>query len=385
MNIEEAVKAYQTYYCLDCGVCTGSCPVSRVTPSFSPRLIVEKALLELGDELLNDRDLWSCLTCSRCYERCPTNINFPEFMRSLREEATKRGVTPALSHHGMLQTIMELQTQGIRQKKTEWARESGRIAQSGETFFFVGCMPYFEVIFRDIGVDSLSISRKVLKVLNAAGIDPVVSDDEACCGHDMLWNGRTDVFLKLARQNVELIRQSGARQVVFSCPEGYHLFKNHYPQYLGDLGFEVVHFYDLVQRLLAEGHISLGNGGGSLTYHDPCRLGRMARVFDSPRNILEQMPDTELVEMERNRENAVCCGTSGWANCSIGSKQIQVERLKEAKATGAHTLVTACPKCQIHLSCALTNMNLDLKIKDLITLIAEGVQGPRIVSNIPTR
>lgn len=85
------------------------------------------------------------------------------------------------------------------------------------------------------------------------------------------------------------------------------------------------------------------------------------------------MPDTELVEMERNRENAVCCGTSGWANCSIGSKQIQVERLKEAKATGAGTLVTACPKCQIHLSCALTDMNLDLKIQDLVTLIAEGV------------
>jgi len=79
--------------------------------------------------------------------------------------------------------------------------------------------------------------------------------------------------------------------------------------------------------------------------------------------------------MDRNRENAVCCGTSGWANCSTCSRQIQVERLREAEATGAKTLVTACPKCQIHLNCALGNLDLDLKIKDLITLIADGVSG----------
>jgi heterodisulfide reductase subunit D len=372
MNIEQAVKKYQTYACLDCGVCTGSCPVSRVSPGFSPRLIVEKALLQLGDELLRDRELWSCLTCGRCYERCPTKIDFPEFMRALREEATKLGTKPVLSHHGMLQTIMEMQVQGITQKKTDWAREAGQVAETGDTFFFVGCMPYFDVIFRDIGVDSLSISRKVIKVLNRAGIVPVVSDEESCCGHDMLWNGRFDVFKSLAVRNVELIRKSGAKRVVFSCPEGYYTFKHHYPEVVGDLGFEVVHFYDLVGRMLDEGSLTLNGGNGaSYTYHDPCRLGRMAKIYESPRSILQKIPDVRFTEMERNRENAVCCGTSGWANCSSCSKQIQVERLREAKATGADTLVTSCPKCQIHLNCALGSMDVDLKIKDLITLIAE--------------
>jgi len=375
MNIEEAVKTYQTYACLDCGVCTGSCPVSRVQPSFSPRIIVEKALLELGDELLRDRELWSCLTCSRCYERCPTNINFPEFMRALREEAGKLGTTPVYSHHGMLQSIMELQTQGIQQKKTDWAREAGNVAQTGDTFFFVGCMPYFDVIFRDLGVDSLSVSKKVIKILNAAGITPVVSDSETCCGHDMLWNGKRDVFQKLAARNLEVIRDSGAKRVVFSCPEGYYTFKHHYPQYMGELGFEVVHIYDLVGRMVADGALKLQNGGGVYTYHDPCRLGRMAKIYESPRKILGALSDMHLAEMERNRENAVCCGTSGWANCSSGSKQIQVERLKEAKATGAGTLVTSCPKCKIHLSCALGTMDMDLEIKDLITLIAENTVG----------
>ncbi len=373
MTIEEAVKKYQTFACLDCGVCTGSCPVSRVLPSFSPRLIVEKALLELGDELLKDRELWSCLTCSRCYERCPTKINFPEFMRSLREEASKRGIAPQLTHHGMLQSVMELQTMGLKQNKTGWAKQAGKIADKGDTFFFVGCMPYFDVIFRDLGVDSLSTSRNVIKILNAAGIEPVVTDDELCCGHDMLWNGRFDVFKKLATRNLEVIRASGAKRVVFSCPEGYYTFKHHYPEYLGDLGFEVIHFYDLVQKRASEGALKLQNGSGVYTYHDPCRLGRMAHVYEGPRTILHQIQDSKFVEMERNKENALCCGTSGWANCSTCSKQIQVERLKEAKATGASTLVTACPKCQIHLTCALNNLDMDLQIKDLTTLIAEAM------------
>ncbi len=375
MNIGESVNLYRTYYCLDCGVCTGSCPVSRVLPSFSPRLIVEKALLELGDELLKDKDLWSCLTCGRCYQRCPTGINFPEFMRNLREEAAKRGIAPTLTHHGMLQSVMEFQARGVNQKKTEWAREAGKIAETGDVFYFVGCMPYFEVIFRDIGVDSLTIGRSVIKILNASGVTPVVSDEEACCGHDMLWNGNPEMFKKLAEKNLELIRRSGAKQVVFSCPEGYYTFKHHYPQYFGELGFEVVHFYDYVQKMIEGGALKLSDGAKSYTYHDPCRLGRMAGIYDSPRSIIKSLAGDQFTEMERNRENAVCCGTTGWANCSSCSKQIQAERLKEAKATGAKTLVTACPKCRIHLSCALTSMeDMDLEIKDLTTLISESMR-----------
>ncbi len=373
MNIEEAVKTYQTYYCLDCGVCTGSCPVSRILPSFSPRLIVEKALLDLGDELLKDPELWSCLTCSRCFERCPAKINFTSFMRCLREEATRRGTKPVYSHHGMLQTIMELQTRGIHQKKTEWAKEAGKVAASGDTFFFVGCMPYFDVIFRDLGVDSLTVSRNVIKILNAAGIEPVVSDEEACCGHDMLWNGKPEIFKKLAEKNLDVIRQAGAKRVIFNCPEGYYTFRHHYPEFFGELGLEIIHFYDFVQDMIKQGALQLSNGTGAVTYHDPCRLGRMAKIYEGPRHILQTLADGHFHEMERNRENAVCCGTSGWANCSSGSKQIQVERLKEAKHTGAQTLVTACPKCTIHLSCALNNMDMDLQIKDLTTLIAESM------------
>ena len=235
-----------------------------------------------------DKDLWSCLTCGRCFERCPTNINFPEFMRNLREEAAKRALRPTLTHHGILQSIMDFQAAGVKQKKTDWAREAGKIAETGEVFYFVGCMPYFSVIFRDIGVDSLSIGRNVIKILNASGVTPVVSDEETCCGHDMLWNGNPETFKKLAAKNIELIRRSGAKKVVFSCPEGYYTFKHHYPQYFRELGFEVVHFYDFVGQMIADGALKLSDGARGYTYHDPCRLGRMAKIYESPRSILEQ-------------------------------------------------------------------------------------------------
>jgi len=105
------------------------------------------------------------------------------------------------------------------------------------------------------------------------------------------------------------------------------------------------------------------------------RAGWVAsKIYAGPRDILKRLAPDQFVEMERNRENAVCCGTSGWANCGTGSKQIQVERLQEAKATGAQTLITACPKCHIHLSCALNNLDMDLQIKDLTTLLAEAIQ-----------
>lgn len=373
MNIEAAAQKTQTYHCLDCGVCSGSCPVSRVSPSFSPRIIVEKALLGLGDELLRDSDLWSCLTCSRCYERCPSSINFPEFMRLIREEAAKLGTSGTYAHHGMLQAIPQFQVQGVRENKTAWAREAGEVAETGDTYFFVGCMPYFQVIFRDIGVDSLSVSKNVIKILNAGGITPVVSDSEHCCGHDMLWNGDVELFKKLAVHNVEAIKEAGAKRVVFNCPEGYYTFKHHYPEHLGELDLEIVHFYDLVSDMLKDGALELNGEKASYTYHDPCRLGRMAKIYDGPREIINALPGAALLEMERSRENALCCGTSGWVNCSTGSKQIQVERLTEAVATGADYLVTACPKCQIHLTCALGNTDLDIEMKDLASVLAEAI------------
>ncbi|MHC4458429.1 MAG: heterodisulfide reductase-related iron-sulfur binding cluster, partial [Planctomycetota bacterium] len=109
----------------------------------------------------------------------------------------------------------------------------------------------------------------------------------------------------------------------------------------------------------------------TVTYHDPCRLGRLAGIYEAPRQLLEIIPGTRLVEMERNRDNALCCGTSAWMECTNCSKAMQTVRLQEAMQTGARTLVTTCPKCQIHFQCAQSNMETDLKVVDLYTYLKE--------------
>jgi heterodisulfide reductase subunit D len=367
--IADLINTTKTYYCLDCGVCTGSCPVSRVFPDFSPRQIIERALYDL--EELSDHTIWSCLTCAQCSVRCPADINFPEFIRLIRNEARSMGFDGVPAHNGMLQTIMSIQTKDVQQNRMYWI-EDGKTQETGEVFYFVGCRPYFDVIFRDIDAGSITGAQNVLKILNACGVEPVVSDNERCCGHDALWNGNQEKFKQLARLNLNLIRSSGAKQVIFSCPEGYHTVKNIYPKYFGELDFKPVHILDFLADKLREGVIRLeACGEDVVTFHDPCRLGRLAGIYDAPRKILETIPGIQLKEMPRSRENGICCGTSGWMNCSSCSKEIQLQRLKEAGDTGAGTLITACPKCQIHFRCAKAAFDLDIEITDLYDLVAD--------------
>jgi heterodisulfide reductase subunit D len=366
--IAELIDITQTYFCLDCGVCTGSCPVARVFPDFSPRQIIERSLYEL--EEASDDTIWDCLTCAQCSVRCPANIDFPEFVRLMRDEAHAQGFDGVPAHNGMLQAITAIQTQDVAQNRNFWI-EDGKVSDKGDILYFVGCRPYFDVVFRDIDAGSIKGAQNVLKILNNCGVEPVVSNEERCCGHDALWNGNEEKFKKLAELNLDLIRSSGAKQVVFSCPEGYYTFKNFYPKYFGELGFEPVHILDFMADKINEGMIEFEEKDEVVTYHDPCRLGRLAGIYDAPRELLKAIPGIELKEMPRSRENGVCCGTTGWMNCSSCSKEIQMERLSEASDTGAKALITACPKCQIHFRCAKSAFDLEIEINDLYDIVAD--------------
>jgi heterodisulfide reductase subunit D len=370
-SVEEMVQETQTYYCLDCGVCTGSCPVARVHPEFSPRLIVEKSLI--GLEEISDQEIWSCLTCARCSVRCPANIDFPEFVRLIRDEATQLGFDGEYAHNGMLQTLNSLQTRPLKQHRLAWLTPAEKTAPQGDVYYFVGCRPFYDVIFRDIEAGSIQGARNAVRLINALGIVPALSADECCCGHDALWNGREDRLKLLAEKNIAAIRATGAKQVVFSCPEGYLTFRDYYPKFFGDLGFEALSLDEFLVKTIPDRGLTLKPLEQTVTYHDPCRLGRMAGIYDAPRDLLRLIPELKLVEMERSRENGVCCGTSGWMNCTACSKAIQTERLREALGTGAGTLVTACPKCEIHLRCALKANPMEIQIKDLHDLLAEQI------------
>jgi len=368
----------QIDHCMECGLCTGSCPVSRELPTFSPRQIIKRAVLDPEGGLVRSREIWACLSCANCSGRCPAEIDFPEFINSHRQQARRAGNFPQESHHGILQAIAGLQTRNIKQQRTGWAREAGIFRDTGQYFYFVGCLPFFDVTFRYLNLSPLENARSILALLNRMGIEPVISDHERCCGHDALWCGDHATFRKLAEWNLAVIKASGAKTVLFSCPEGYVTFKNYYAKHFGELPFEVLHMTECLARELPDTGLSFqASSAGVVTYHDPCRLGRLAGIYEPPRQLLQLVSGTRLVEMERNRENALCCGTSAWMECSGFSKAIQAERLQEAVQSGAQTLITACPKCQIHFSCAQSGTGSTLEVTDLYTYLSRRSTEPQ--------
>jgi Fe-S oxidoreductase len=267
----------------------------------------------------------------------------------------------------------------LDQNRLGWVDKSLKTATGAETLYFVGCQPHFDVLFSDIGVKTLGIAKGAVKLLNRLGITPALLPNERCCGHDLLWAGDMENFSKLAEHNLKEINKAKAKQVVTTCPECYLTLKVEYPRYFGSLDFEVVHLSQLLATGVANGHLKFRRSVKKVTYHDPCRLGRFSGIYDEPRAVITAMPGLELVEMPRSRMSALCCGTQAWLNCGTINKQIQSERLREAKATGADLLLTSCPKCQIHLKCAIHDQRLEeelgVEIEDVVTLAAKALTG----------
>ena len=138
MDKTQLLTQKQIDYCMECGLCTGSCPVSRELPTFSPRQMIKRAVLDPDGGLAGSREIWSCLSCASCSGRCPAEIDFPEFISSHRQQARRAGNFPQESHHGIMQAIAGLQTRNLKQQRTAWAREAGAFRDSGEYFYFVG-------------------------------------------------------------------------------------------------------------------------------------------------------------------------------------------------------------------------------------------------------
>lgn len=377
-NIDDIIKKTNASLCIDCGECTGSCPVSRVNVHYSPRLSVEKLLLGYFNEIKNDDDIWSCLTCGLCSVRCPSDVDYLEFIRLARKEIRKYTNQLNYSHNRILQKTMEIMVQGQSQNRTDWINKDLRVSKKNQYLFFTGCLPYFEVIFEHLNIHPLDTARNTIKILKKIGIKPMVRNDEVCCGKDLLYNGDEDNFVKLAKLNKKMIKESGAKKIIFSCPECLQTMKEIYPQYVGKMNVELIHITQLVDEALQKEKLHLDSSKTKkFTYQDPCALGRGLEIYDAPRNIIKNIPESELLPMEREREDSICCGPSAWISCTNYTKRIQFVRLGQAEKTGAQVLVTACPKCTIHLSCALSADDVDYNIKlmDITTLIAETMKG----------
>jgi len=362
--------------CLECGKCTATCPVARLDSNFSPRRLVEEVVKGRPEEVLHNAAVWACLTCRACHERCPMGVEYISFVRGVRALARSKGEPAPCSHSGLLQTIMRLMANpSYSPERLGWLEDGLEVSTDGETLYFVGCLPYFQVVFADLEVPAVDIARSVVRLLNAAGERPQVLPNERCCGHDLLWQGDIDTFQRLAEQNRAAIQQSGARRIVTACAECARTLALDYPAFGYDLGIEVLHLSQWLAKAMEEGRLSLSRAEQRLTYQDPCRLGRHLGEYQAPRTVLAALG--EVVEMPHSGRLAQCCGTSAWTACGAMNKGLQVERLDEAASTAADLLVTACVKCQIHFLCAMDDPDVEertrTEVLDLAQLAARGL------------
>jgi heterodisulfide reductase subunit D len=381
------VHESRTWACYDCGKCTAACPIARVGGHYSPRRQVLAALAGDRNALVADDALFKCLTCGLCESRCPAQVAYTGLVRELRVVMRQDGAEPECPHGGSLQSVMRMMARGgTRQDRLGWLTAELRTERTtGSVFYWTGCAPYYDAFFTEYELATLDASRAAVALMNRGGVTPVVSAEERCCGHDLLWNGDREGFERLAKHNVALVAASGAETLVTSCAECLRTWSLDYrPYFLGKVP-RMIH----VSQFIAEHAAELGLAGPAaaatdgdrrrVTYQDPCRLGRHLGVYEPPREVLRALPGIELSEMRKSGPSATCCAGGTWSYCDRYAKTIQVGRLREAKATGADVLVTACPKCQIHFRCAMKDPRLGadigIAVRDVAQLALEALQG----------
>ena len=383
-DLAAAAKTTRAWACYDCGKCTATCPISRSGGDYSPRRHVLATNQRQQQQIIENGSLFSCLTCSLCDQRCPAEVNYTELVQRLRELSHGEGVEPDCPHGGALQSVMRMMaTGGTQQNRMGWLTPDLKTEPAkGSVFYWTGCTMYYDAFFPDFQVTTLEGTRAAVRLMNMLGVTPVVSPEERCCGHDLLWNGDRKNFELLARHNVKLVADSGADVLVVSCAECLRTWKIDYEPFFEGRMPSVLHITEFLAES-AESRPGLqyrtdGSAGKrKVTYQDPCRMGRHLGIYDAPRQVLSKLPGVELVEMRRSGPAAMCCAGGTWSNCDRFAKQIQVGRLREARQTGAETMVTACPKCQVHFRCAMKDPNLggeiEIELRDVAELVQEAV------------
>jgi len=361
--------------CIQCNKCQLTCPINRVDPTYSPRGSTLQILLDGKERFAENKDLYRCLTCYQCKEVCPSSIKYLDAVRQARHTARQEGRTDECKHGAILRMLQTFQSRLNSPQNRLAGLDADTFASAGETLYFVGCLPLFDDVFPH--TDSMTIARNTLKILNKAGVRPTVSNGEKCCGYDLLWNGETETFRRLAASNIKLFRDMGIKKIITSCAECFVTLSEEYPA-IGEVDWQVQHVTEFIAEALENGSLVLPTPVmRTVTYQDPCRLGRVGQVYDAPRAVLDGIPELDFREMEHIRSNSRCCGVGAFSNCDSYIKFLQSDRLAEAAETGAAHVITACPKCRIHFDCYLDGKPIrdlpPLTITDITEIVAEAL------------
>ena len=312
---DEIVAAHDVYSCQDCGKCTSACSLALAGKPFSPRAVASDIIAGRADTKEVRDSVDACLTCGVCYERCPSAVNFPEFIKDMRAYYHRRGMTKEPSHGGFFQSVMRAMT-SEKLKPRRWTYLPDRIKTSKDSkvMFFGGCAVYFDLFFGEfLKTKTRRILRDSIRLLNFFDIEPLVLDDEKCCGHDLLWSGDRDNFIKLARLNAKAIEEAGVEEVITACPECFHTLKNEYAAFGIKIPVKITHIHDFLDKEIGKGAVGFKPMDVKVTFQDSCRQSRFNGSGDLPRKLINNFASENSGEMPPSISN--CCGNSAWTGC----------------------------------------------------------------------
>jgi heterodisulfide reductase subunit D len=288
----------------------------------------------------------------------------------MREEIVKLGKGPEAMSELARVVAEEKNTFGMSIEKKNILGQKYNLPSKGDVLFFSGCYSVFR---------NLKEADDTIKILKNTGENiAYLGDKEWCCGVMQYWDGNTSVMRDLVFHNLEMFDKSGVNKIVTACSGCYDTIKDIYPEIIEDeLPFEVVHLSEYLADLIDDGKLNLKNElNKTVTYHDPCHLGRHAGVYEPPRKVIKAIPGVEFVEMERNRNAAFCCG-SGIGSVRATHPELALDithsRVNEALATGAQVVTSACPMCVEQLELSGKKRNLNLEFINLPELVAKAL------------
>lgn len=387
--------------CVRCECCRENCPVYIVSttdesiefpPSYAGLIdefksIVKsryglRALLfgrrESQDEIVDHFSKWmyTCVLCGTCSEYCPLLIRTYKLGISFRKWLVKENKEP--ENFKLIKDVI-IETKNVlnmdNDERGDWADlaySPVKIYEQGEkvdSIYFVGCMLSFSPTIQDMAFafsEVLNISKTNYAILG---------DKEWCCGYPLYVTGYEKGLEELINHNIELVKESGAKRVIFSCPSCYLMWKEFYSRKIPNI--KLLHEVEILKELVSRRKIKLGKLDMKVTYHDPCDLGRKLGVFDVPREVIRSIPGIDFVELPHNRRDSRCCGGGGVVEAFNGSLPAKVAMLtlKEADELGVDALITACVQCKRTFLKAKRDYKTSLKVLDVAELVYESIQG----------
>jgi Fe-S oxidoreductase len=369
MNAQELVQKHKLLECIQCGMCTGSCPVAR-----KANLNVRRYMREVsagGKVTIHPQnELWSCTTCSTCGIRCPKNLNPYDFLIDIRSMAVEEGKIATTLRDALESVYNNGNPWGrIRAKRSEWAQDLNikHCSQGVEFLYFVGCTPAYDPRVQ-------SVAKSLVQCFNKAGVNfGTLGDEENCCGNEVYGIGEKGLFDFLVEENMKLLNKYNIKQIVTSCPHSYHSFKNRYNQ----PSLKVLHHTQLLADLIDSKKLTFAKElNKTVIYHDPCYLGKQNGIYEEPRKVIQSIPGVKLVEFDRSRERSLCCeGGGGRMWVDIAGERLAEVRVKDAAKAGAEILATACPFCLLTFEDAVKTAGFEgkLQIMDIAELICLAV------------